>query len=826
VHAVKLIILFLLLSLGVNFVQGQGKAQSNSLKDTLPIKVDSLKAVIVTAALRPHIKGDTIEYNVEHLAMQPNAVVEELLRRLPGLQIDIDGNITYNGDKIDHLLVEGQDIFGSSPTMVTRNFDASKIALVQILDRKSDDAVFKGIDDGTRTKMLNLVLKENAKNGYFGKVEVGGNAEQYYNANGVLAAFRDKEQFTAIGMTANTGVLGASADGAGVAFLSGISEPLGASAGMGIPTFSAVALHYANTLNRVGEYVEGNYQYSHYFSQPVTSTQSLQTEPDSVYGQSQQTQSVNNRDQHWLAAKYEWAPDPNSEFRVNFRGTNTEEQNQFMANGNSTFNDTIVNSNLRTIQDQMNRQRGNGGIAWKTRIGQQAGQIFSITADLDILDATTNGYLYSVDRFYEPKEILQSIDTVNQRKQIISHALTVNGSVNFTKPLWKGTVLGMSYGLALNTDQPLQATYNRGDGSYKEMIDSLSSHFRTQTLNQDITLNLQGKVSHFTYILGNDWQGYGYHQYDLIADSAMHLRYSNLAPKVLLNYTPNQGINIGFQYAAVTQQPSILQLAPIVNNSNPLYITLGNPDLKPGFNQSFKLNFHRFSTWQINLGLNMTLNSNSISTKTTTDSLGRQISQPVNVDGGRTGGINLFISRKILGFYAGFHAVGIYSQTVNFINADLSQNNSYTAGGGISLNKYVADQYNLQINTNFSYFDQVSSINPIAPVHYWTQSHSGALTIWLIPHFEIGTNATYTWQEKTSSFTTSTSVLLWNSYVSRNFLHNKLVIKAQFNNMLNQNAGISRTNSANVNTEISTNILGRYWMLSAIFHFDQKFKRK
>ena len=132
----------------------------------------------------------------------------------------------------------------------------------------------------------------------------------------------------------------------------------------------------------------------------------------------------------------------------------------------------------------------------------------------------------------------------------------------------------------------------------------------------------------------------------------------------------------------------------------------------------------------------------------------------------------------------------------------------------------------MQFNTNFIYFDQVSSINTAAPIRYWTQAHTGAVTLYFIKDFEINTNAVYTWQEKTSSFAKSTSAALWNSYVSRNFLHNKLVVKAQFNNMLNQNAGISRTNAANMNAETSTNILGRYWMLSVIYHFDKKFKKK
>jgi hypothetical protein len=151
--------------------------------------------------------------------------------------------------------------------MVTRNFDASKIALIQILDRKNDDAVFTGIDDGSRSKTLNLILKGDAKHGYFGKVEAGAN---------------------------------------------GISDPLGASAGTGIPTFSAAALHYANTWNGEVAHVEGNYQFSRYFTKPIASVQSFQIQSDSVYGQTQQNRSVNSRDQHWINGKYEWSPDPTS----------------------------------------------------------------------------------------------------------------------------------------------------------------------------------------------------------------------------------------------------------------------------------------------------------------------------------------------------------------------------------------------------------------------------------------------------------------------------------------------------------------------------------
>jgi len=808
-------------------MQGQDTIASNKIRDTGITKIDSLKAAIVIAAVRPHIKGDTLEYNTEHLKVPPNAAVEELLKRLPGLQIDPDGTISYNGEKIKRLLVDGEDIFGDDPTMVTRNFDASKIARVQLLDRKTDQAIFTGIDDGTRTKTLNLVMKENAKDGYFGKVEAGGNTDGYYNANGALAGFRNKEQFTALGLASNTGVLGFTGNSgsstAQVSFLNGNTDALGASAGTGIPRFDAAALHYANTWNGPGDHLTANYQYSHYYTQPVATTQSLQEEPGSVYGQNQKSRSTTQQDQHWMYAVYDWALSSATAFRFTFHGSSSVADNQLGSAAAGTMNDTLVNSSQRAIKDRVNRVSVGGDASWRIRLGNRDDRVFSMNMGASKIDNTTAGYLYSINQFYIGSP---STDTVDQRKQISDHSLTAGGSLALTLPLWKGSLLALYYGLSRVTDDPLQGTYARGDGKYQTMVDSLSSDFTTETINQRGTINLQGKTKQVAYTIGTDWIGYDYRQKDLLADSSLRIKYTNFAPKVFLAYTINTATSFTFRYNAATQQPTLAQLAPTTNNSDPLHITLGNPNLKPGLNQNIYLDFRHFKTWLINVNLNATLSNSNISTKTTTDSLGRQISQPVNVDGGRTGGINLSVTRKVFGFDLGFHGLGTYARTVNYVNADLSRNDAYTGGGGISLNRFVADKYSLQLNTNFTYFDQVSSINATAPVHYWTQNHSAALTIYFIRGFEVNTNASYTWQEKTSAFGSATSVLLWNAYVSRNFMHDKLVARFQFNNLLDANAGITRTTAANVNTQSSTNILGRYWMLSAIYHFDRKFKKR
>jgi hypothetical protein len=357
-------------------------------------------------------------------------------------------------------------------------------------------------------------------------------------------------------------------------------------------------------------------------------------------------------------------------------------------------------------------------------------------------------------------------------------------------------------------------------------VDSLSNHFKSQVANNYATINIQGKTQHLSYTIVNSWIDYRYQQRDLSTGTLQHLHYFNWSPWLTFNYYANSNTSFIFYYSASVQQPSITQLQPIKNNNDPLHINVGNPDLRSAYNQNFSLEYRRMKSWMMNIRVNLGLTNNSISTKTITDSLGRQISQAVNVNGATNAGLSFSLNKKILGFDAGAYFAGNYSRTVNYINADLSNNDAYTANGGFNLTRNVPEKYALQLYSTVGYFETVSSINKSSPLHYWTQNNSGALTLFLIKNFEINTNATYTWQQKTSAFADNTAVLLWNAYVSRNFWQNKLALRVQLNNILDRNAGITRTNTANITTESSTNILGRYYMVSAIYHFDKKFKKK
>lgn len=813
----------LCLFMSVVTANGQSKAPQ---KDTALSKIDSLTPVTVRPKeIRPRLRGDTTEYNTSNIRLRVNANVEELLGRLPGLQIDADGTITYNGQVISKLLVDGEDLFGSDPRIVTRNFDASRIDKVQVLERKSDQARFTGIDDGNRTKTLNLVLKEDSKKGYFGKVEAGANANGLYNANGLVASFRQREQIAAIGLASNTGSTSFNSNNAGIYGLASIEDPLNASAGNGVPRYQALGTHYANTWNGEANHLVGNYQYGDMLTKPVTSTNTIQTLHDSVYGQYRRAASTNQQQQHNTGGQYDWAVNNVSAFQFNYFYINSKGNNQLSDSTLGVFNDTVVNRTQRSIRSMNSKEDVLGAIAWKIQSRKKSGRVFSVSTRWMRTEKNTDGYLYSLNRFYQPNGSLQTSDTVDQRKAINTYNRELYGGLTYAEPLWGKNVLGLSYNMSAVTNNALQSTYNRGNGKYLDLVDSLSSHFDNHTVSQSATINFQGTSGHWQYTVIAGMQLFSYRQYDLMHDSTLRYHYVNFSPHAVINYTPNPTSRINLEYSAFTQQPSISQLQPIVNNNDPLHITLGNPNLKTGFSQNLKFGFMRTRSWMYNLNLDLGLTSSTISVKTTIDSLGRQISQPVNVDGGGKLNLGFSINKKIAGIDAGVITGLGYNRNMNYVNADLNRNENYTGNWGLKLGKYVADKYSIQLNTLFSYFDSRSSINSAAPVHYWTENYYGNVSLFFIPGFDISTYAAYNWQQKSNSFAKNTSLVFLGASIGHNFLDNRLVMKLSGNNLLNQATGIGRSNTGNVYTETSSNVLGRYFLLSATYRFEHKYKK-
>ena len=649
-----------------------------------------------------------------------------------------------------------------------------------------------------------------------------------YNVNGILGAFTGAKQLGVIALAANTGQTNLSDGvvGGNLTLSGGGGDALQASAGGGIPAVQAAGGHYADKWNGNEDHVAGNAAIGHLETKPFSTSLSQQTLPDTLYTQTQSRSSINSSDQQSFNANFDYQPDSIMAWQFGLGGLKGSGHNQLNSSGSSAFNDTLVNSSLSSIRDQVTTQSVGANLGWRLRGRKKKTRSLSVTAGISQQQNSTNGYLYVLNNFYQSSGGLLNIDTTDQRKAISSSGINLNTSLNYTEPLWRGSVLALSYALNYNKTQSQVSTFSRGDGKYQDLVDSLSSNYQNSVLNQRATINIQGHNKPFDYTIGGDILQYSNRQVDLLKDSVSSYQYLILNPRANVRYEINKNSNLSFDYSAGTQPPSITQLQPVQNNTNPLYITLGNPNLRPPFSQNFSLGFDVAKPWNLNLSINYDYTSNDISTRTNTDSLGRQISQPVNVRGGDNAGFSFNMNHRVWSLDFGLNGNFGYARNVNFVGNLLSDNDSYDAGGGLSISKYVANVYSFRLNSNVNYNATVSSINTGEPTRFWSQRHNAYFSYFPLPGLEFNTNINYNWRQKTSIFDQNNSTFLWNAFISKNFLQNRLVVRWRINDILGQNAGISRSINGNTTTQTASNIIGRYWMLSATYRFERHGKLK
>jgi len=804
----------------------------------LPPRSSTLAAAVVTQrrpALR--IKGDSLEYDAASVKVKTNGNVEDLLRLLPGIEVNQKGEITAQGQKIQKVLIDGEEFFSDDPTIATRNLSASMVDKVQIINKKSPQAEFTGVDDGKAVHTLNLTLREDKKNGYFLKAEAGTDAGKYYNNNGLAGAFKGRRKLSVFGMASSTGESGLSgADAQNFDNGENVYIPQGpggadnfgvAGATGGTPQTSNAGVHYSNRWNgdgiHEGQHLSGNYRYNRIFNDPVSTTTTRQTLPDTIYLQTQQAQTRSNKDQHSLSAIYEIMPDSSSSFRLSFGGLTEQAHNQDGFTGSTLLNNELVNDNHRSSNAHIDNRNFLGNILWRKKFAHP-GQTLSAYANMRTTNNLTHGYLYSVNAFRQPDTSLVSHDTIDQKKDNEGKTSTIEGNILYTTPVWKDWVIAAGYSLALTHNESVRNTFNKGSGKYEDRIDSLSSAYGFNIATQRVRLTAQLKRQHFVYTLGGDMSYAAYRQKDLVQDTAIRYHYLNFFPHMEARYNFSSFRSLSFNYYGNTQQPSIYQIQPAKNNNDPLNIVVGNPGLQPAFSHSFRLGLNDYKPLAgryLYVGLGYGFTTHSISSSTQTDALGRNITQAVNVNGNQHAELYGSSTWKLhsLDLNLGLNTSINYNRTVNFVNGRLNRNSSYGPGGGFNIGRNVPDKYNFMVSGNWNYAYSSSSIFASSLTKYWTGTYSAQAGISLPWQVEWNTNCDYSWRQKVNPGDKDLRVVRWNAWLDKRMLKNALTARLLVNDILDQNSGYTRSLSANQLTETSFTSLRRYWMLSIIWNF-------
>jgi len=787
----------------------------------LPPRTDVLEPVVVTPNFTgPRMRGDTLEYNTTGVKLRGNSTVEELLRRLPGVQIDANGYIMVNGRRIERLLVDGADFFGQDPTFITKNFNADMISKVQVLDTKSKRAEFTGVDDEKKIRTLNLTLKEDSKKGYLLNEYLGMGAQRYYDINGAWGAFDRNRQMAIIAKTANEGNLDVIGGLVPISLTNSISDPLGASAGVGIPRVAVAGVHYSNRSSGNDDRLSGSYQSKWLWTKPASHSIIRQNLPGTVYTQKLGANSTNQQDQHDLHAEYQFHVDSVNAISISLTGSHAEGNNACNASDTSSFNDTLANYGIRNVQSDVRNNSLQGNILWVAHSRRKTGRSFSITGDVTSKENVVEGFLHLFNYFYKWNGNSNDNDSADQKKTIDIHEVMANTQSSYVEPLWKGTRMELSYGFSTTNNRTIQNTFAKQNDQYDVPIDSLSSFYQSTLLVHSFSFNLNGISKNMNYNIGDNISYSIQSQSEGLKKISMRRKYANVNPSVNIRWNVNAQTKFSLEYRARAQQPYFDQLQPVINNNDPLHIKLGNPDLHPFMSHYIETHFIKVKPIiVVDLGARMEFTSNAFSVKSYTDSLGRQFSQTVNVDGCWNFGVFGYFSTRIkrVDLDIRFSPFCYYYRNVNYVNNNLDRTDYYKSGWDMGVSKYAPERYSVGVEFTTFYVSSTSTLDRAQVTHYWSGEDKLQLSVFFLRGFELNTSASFKWQQDVAGFDKIPPIFLWNAYVGWGFLKNQLSLRWQINDILGENKGFTRTISSNLVSESTSNVIGRYWMLTASY---------
>jgi hypothetical protein len=796
----------------------------------LTTKGHMLGEVRVRAEVAPIIvKKDTLEFSAEAFKAPPNAVVEELLKRLPGIQVDMDGTINYNGKKVKKLLIDGKQFFTNDPRIASKNLDASLIDKVQVYDDRDNDPDHL-IPNSKVEKIINLKFKKALKKSTFGKVRAGGGTRDRFDGGLLYNMFRDTLQISVIGIGNNlnrTGFTNGDLTSMGGFNRSGNNNlyngtvATGGRSG-GIQTVGSGGL---NLNNDYGKKLKLNflYYYSYTSDKYISTSAGQQLLSDNILSSTSQSSYQRNNSKHTITGLVEWNPDTIVKFRyipkLGFNGYNNNRQsssssfNNFVSLLNNSINDGNDNASGMEIQQSMSYYR-------KLR---KKGSSLNIAHDLVITPSNgrefSNSFLQSFSAQL-PSSALQRFQDNNDR------TLYASLDITYRYPFTKKLTGSLQANGNINRSRGRLFTYdlNPQTGQYSIYIDSLSRDLLrrqyTETLRPEITY--QHKQVNIAANVGIQFIQL-YNRFNKnVADVNRFETY----------FLPSLRVNVAdfsFNYDASVRQPSITEMIPYRTVFSQLYSSVGNPQLLPTRSHEFSFNYNKTITEkQLNLYLysNYSFEENTIFNERTVSGQGVTISRPVN----KSGGYNYYISSSINKGFKKFHNWQIRSNTRLFESYrhtffQVNGKNGFQNTATIRLTQQFTINWNnkVEFSPEYNLSPSITTYQDIDynSIKFTAHSVNMPVIVRQFKHMVIEANYNYSYNPLVTTGL-QRSINLLNISVARLIQYrDRGEIKLSCYDLLNQNIGAYRSVNANSTYDVNTQILKRYFLLSYAYRFNK-----
>jgi hypothetical protein len=817
-------------------------------------KVKLLEAVILKSGNAIRIKGDTTIYTADSFKVAANANVEELLKKMPGIQVDKNGEIKAMGQKVEKILVDGEEFFGDDPGMAVKNLRADAVKEVQVFDKKSEQAEFTGIDDGKTKKTINLKLKEDKKKGYFGKVDVAGGLNNQFgnrfNDNILFGSFKGKRKLNAFVLNGNTGQAGLGwqdeqkygggdndfnmfdEDGAinfsGGQGGGGDEEPY-IDPNNGFLTSTNAGVSYINkfnegktSVNLSPRFTEQRYNNTeNSFSQNAIKDTLLNTNSSNVTNIDRRNLKVKGIFDFKLdSARTTLKVTTNSNFYKTKSSTYSSSASTSTVGTKNTFTNSFTRNN--DLNSDKNSLAITAVLKYKFK---KARRTLTNTTSLYQLNSQGESTLKSNNIFAG----LPFIIGINQEKDFDKVNSKISTNLVYTEPLTKKFALELGYSVSLTKDANDQTTlnYDSTANKYNTKVDSLSNMFR-QTIIQNIpSAKLNYAHKKFKVNVGAGVSFINFDLKDLSSNIVNKRDYTNFTPVANMSYAYKSNHNLSINYRGRTQQPSINQLQPLRNNTDLFNLYIGNPNLKPSFTNSFSVNHSGYNFikdfWNYQ-SISLSATNNSIANNRVTNTITNQtIIQPVNTNG------NLFFNLwggfgtklKKLDLRVGANVNAGYNRYVDFINSNKVSTNNTNAGFSFDVSKSKDKKYDVGMSAGTNFNIQKTTQGTFKN-QYFTNEIGFNGTIYLKKVWSLSTNYNFYGRQKTAQ-SPANNINKWNARLQKTFKKDEYTTYFAVNDILNQNNGFNRTFGQNASfTETTQNTLRRYWMVGFTWNFKNK----
>lgn len=799
----------------------------------------SLMQEVTVKSQRPPVvvNGDTLEFNAENFATKPNAVVEDMLKKMPGVEVDKDGNIRVNGKRINRVLVNGKDFFNGDPKMATKNLPADALDKVQVFEKASDQAAFTGVDDGNAQTTINLKLKKDKSNAIFGKAGLAAGTDGRYDGQVNLNRFKGDQQVSFLGMANNTNRQGFSimdmlnftgqsrkmmSGGGGRIVINGGNDDFGLPVdginnSQGINKTIAGGLNYNDMWSKRTE-VNASYFYNNLTLDNERTTNRRNIVPGNNFTYDQNSNNVNRSASNRFNFSIDHKIDSFNSLKLTSllgyqKGSNNSrsESHSYIPGGDK------LNEGFTDTHNKTEGYNTNNSLLFRHKFPKK-GRTLSATGTFQYNDSRARGLQNSIYNYYTGG-VIGLRDTLDQQTRVNSVTQSYGLNVNYTEPLSKRSLLEFRGFYNSNAGRLNRSTfdYDEGSGKHDKMNKQLSSAFENHYNYTGGGVSLRVAKKKYNYSAGANVQ-YAELKSQL-RDSAFRVRqdFVNVLPLANFTYNFSRMKSLRLDYNASTNQPTVSQLQPVKNVSDPLNIVQGNPSLKQEYSHNLSLQFFaanpsRQQNWFA--FVNYTATQNAI-VNSDVFSGGSKTTTPVNADGvyNINGNVERGFRLKSLKTRVGIGAFVNYGRSINYINGDKNKTGNLSMAPRLTLNYSYKEILDLSAEARVSYNKAAYSLQPQLDNEYWRQSYSFNANINLPAGFSISNDIAYNvYSGRSAGY--NTSVALWNASISKQILKSKKgEIKLSAFDLLNQNIGVDRNGNSNYVEDIQYKTLKRYFTL-------------